>query len=172
MVSGNELASRVESFRNRTVSLLERNILDKAGELKPNVVSFAERMTRFVSLASSILAAAGKKIGEEGHGAVITPRPAWSAYIYRDKIAVTRLKPRYSFISYDSSADELTIRIRNSVIRFTGGRIVLAKEKVVVEIDPRNPDEIAGNIYEIKYVTRGAGKRLAELASQAQLVFA
>ncbi len=172
MTSGAQLAEAAESLRKRITGVIEANILERASELKPNVVSFGERMTRLLEMATIVVSLAGKKLGEAGHGSAIAPAPAWAASIHHDTLVVTRLRPRYTTIRFSKEADEIVVRTPETVLGFTTEKIYMAKGKMRVEIDPRRPEDVQKHIYEIKYITKGLGKRLTMLSQHAAKAFA
>ncbi len=156
---GKELLVEAKNTADLLVKRVDDRVLSKAAQLKPSIVSIAQRIYDLASYLSAIFNTLAEKIGEESKE-VLSFGPHLYLVIADEKVALIRSKPYSIIVSYDKKNDEITVKTRNGYAVFSPGRIVLCKLNMKIDFDPADVNDITSKYPEIKYLLRFIGKTI------------
>ncbi len=136
---------------------VDERVLSKAAQLKPSIISIAQRIYDLTTYLSAIFNGLTEKIGVEER-AVMSIGPHLYLAFTDDKVVLIRSRPYSIVISYDKDKDEIMVKTRNGYAVFSPGRILLQKLNMKIEFDPTDVNEITNKYPEIRYLLRFIGK--------------
>ncbi len=138
---------------------IDGRVLSKAAQLKPSIISIAQRIYDLTTYLSAIFNSLAEKLGAEERP-VMSIGPHLYLVLTDDKVVLIRSRPYSIIVSYDKGKDEITVNTRNGYAIFSPGRIVLQKLNMKIEFDPTDVDEITNKYPEIRYLLRFIGKTI------------
>ncbi len=156
MVSGDvllEAKNVVDSLSQR----VDSRVLAKSVELKPRIISLAQRIYELSGLLSDILNRAAS-IVEEGKRQRIYRIGTWFYLVLdKDSFVMVRNKPYTITISYRRGVGRLHVRTRGFEASFSPTQLSLKYYAMSISIDPGSPKEIEEYQGELKYLLRKLG---------------
>ncbi|NPA98639.1 MAG: hypothetical protein GXO43_04600 [Crenarchaeota archaeon] len=156
---GKKLLIEAKSTADRLMKRVDDRVLSKAAQLKPSIVSVAQRIYDLSSYLSAIFNTLAERIGKEDKE-VLSFGPHLYLVITGGKTALIRSKPYSIIVSYDKKNSEITVKTRNGYAVFSPGRIVLCKLNMKIDFDPTDVNDIINKYPEIKYLLRFIGKTI------------
>lgn len=137
---------------------IDSRVLSKAVELKPRIVSLAQRMYDLSSMLSSILGALAERAEAEKDKRILRLGSWFYAVLARDSFVVIRSKPYTMVLSYHKDEGKLYLRTRNYTAVFTPSTIEMKYLAMKERVDPGSPKEIAEKQSELKYLLKRLGR--------------
>lgn len=148
-----EAKNVVDSLSQR----VDSRVLAKSVELKPRIVSLAQRIYDLSSLLSDIINRAAS-IVEEGKRQRIYRVGSWFYLVLdKDGFVLVRNKPYTMTVSYRRGDGRLYVRTRGFEAVFSPSQLSLKHYAMSISIDPGSSKEIEDYQGELKYLLRKLG---------------
>jgi len=138
---------------------VDDRVLSKAAQLKPSIISIAQRIYDLTTYLSATFNSLAERLGAEERP-VMSIGPHLYIVFTDDKIVLIRSRPYSVIVCYDKGKDKITVKTRNGYAIFSPERIVLQKLNMKIEFDPTDVNEITNKYPEIRYLLRFIGKTI------------
>lgn len=154
MVKLRELATAALALLDMVNTGIKNNIISRAKELKPQVVSLANKFIEINTMLSKAIDIISSKYGDSEGDAVIRIEPWITISVIGDRFIVTRHKPLAVAITFVRPESKVSVLTKTTGIEISPESITLKKLGMAITVNPKNPDDIYSKVNEIKYLLR------------------